>query len=582
MKKPNVVERLLPYYRLLLEVKWHFIGALLFSIIYGVSSGLGMPLMAHKVFPKVFGPEPPSQMVLLLVVIYLPAVFLIRNISGFMSTYLASYSGLKVLENIRFRVFSKLQRLPLLFFQRRKHGDLLSRTMSDTQNLQQMVVGVSNDLFKQPISFISAIGALIYLAFKNEQIIFVFFSLMIIPISILPMRYFGRKVFKKAKAMQQEGGVITECLKENLGAVREVRAFSLQEYEGSKFLTILRGIFKLQLKVVKYTKSLSPAIEFTASIGVAIAIYYAATARIQIEEAAPLLLALYASYEPLKKMGVIHNDIKRGLASLERVEEVLEEPEVIKDAPDGITLKKVKGEIQFHDVSFSYGEGPVLKNISCTLEAGKIYALVGHSGAGKSTFINLTMRFYEPNSGKITLDNHDLKKIKIRNLRDQIALVPQDPILFNDTIANNIGLSRLGSTREEIAAAAEKAHARAFIESFPNGYDTLVGDRGTRLSGGQKQRVAIARAYLKDAQILILDEATSSLDTESESIVQDALKELVKGKTAIMIAHRFSTIKMADQILVFDQGNLVSLGDHESLIKEKSVYYDLYKKQRLG
>ena len=540
-----------------------------------------MPYMAHKIFPKIFGPEPPSEVMLLLVVIYLPIVFLIRGMSGFMSTYLASYAGLKVLEAIRCRVFSKLQRLSLLFFQQRKHGDLLSRTMSDTQNLQQMIVGVSNDLFKQPISFISAVGALVYLAFKNEQVIFVLFSLMIIPICVLPIRYFGRKVFKRAKAMQEQGGVIMECLKENLGAVREVRAFSLQEAEVSKFTNIVRHLFKIQLKIVKYTKSLSPCIEFTASIGVAIAIYYAATTRIQLVEATPLLVALYMSYEPLKKMGVIHNDIKRGLASLERVEEVLEEPELIKDAPDAVTLETVKGEVQFHDVSFSYGEGPVLNHLSCTLEAGKIYALVGPSGAGKSTFIHLVMRFYEAISGKITLDNHDLKQIKVKSLRDHIALVPQDPVLFNDSIANNIGLSRLGSTREEIIAAARKAHAHDFIQSFPKGYDTLVGDRGTRLSGGQKQRIAIARAYLKEAQILILDEATSSLDAESESIIQDTLKELVKGKTAIMIAHRFSTIKMADQILVFDQGNLVGLGDHESLIQEKSVYYDLYQRQRL-
>ena len=570
------MKKLLPYFSLLKPVKWHFIGALICGLIYGISSGFGLPFMSHKVFPLIFGDNPPSDKMLFFAVAYLPAVFLIRNTSGFFNAYLIGYCGVSVLEAIRLKVFTKLQSLSLDFFENHKPGDLLSRTMIDTNQVQTAVVGVSNDLIKQPVTFLGAMGALFYLSIQNSQLIFIFFSLMIVPIVVFPIRFIGRKLYMKALAMQEEMGSVTDLVSENLSAVREVRAFSLENRQIESFLKTIRSLFKMQLKVIKYAKSLSPSIEFVSSLGVAIAIIYAAKMRISLEEVIALIFALYLSYDPIKNIGVINNELKKGLASLRRIEDIINTPDTVIDRPGAQMIEAITGQISFEGVNFSYSEELVLRDISCQLEPGKVHALVGPSGAGKTTFANLVLRLYDIEKGSITLDGKDLRDIKIAGLRRNIALVPQDPVLFNDTVYNNILLSRPDAEKEEVHEAARKAYAHLFIDSFERGYDTIVGSRGTRLSGGQKQRVALARAFLKDAPILILDEATSSLDMESENKIQQALEQLVRGKTVIIIAHRFSTIQMADRILVFDQGQLIATGSHDILIKTNDLYANLY------
>ncbi len=573
------VKKLFPYFKLLKPVKWHFIGALLCGLIYGISSGFGLPFMSHKVFPLIFGDNPPTDKMLFFAVAYLPAVFLIRNTSGFFNAYLIGYCGVSVLEAIRLKVFTKLQSLSLDFFEIHKPGDLLSRTMSDTNQVQTAVVGVSNDLIKQPVTFLGALGSLIYLSIQNSQLIFIFFSIMIVPIVVFPIRFIGRKLYMKALAMQEEMGSVTDLVSENLIAVREVRAFSLEKLQIQSFLNTIRALFKMQLKVIKYAKALSPSIEFVSSIGVAIAITYAAKMRIPLEEVIALIFALYLSYDPIKSFGVINNEFKKGLASLNRIEEIINAPDTVTDRPGAQKIEGVTGQIAFEEVHFSYGEEPVLQGVSCQLDPGKVHALVGPSGAGKTTFANLILRLYDVEKGSITLDGIDLRDIKLDSLRRNIALVPQDPVLFNDTVYNNILLSRPDAEKEEVHEAARKAYAHLFIESFEQGYETIVGSRGTRLSGGQKQRVALARAFLKNAPILILDEATSSLDSESENKIQDALELLVQGKTVIIIAHRFSTIQMADRILVFDRGRLIASGSHDMLLKTNDLYANLYSRQ---
>ena len=572
-------KKLFPYFKLLKLVKWQFIGALLCGLIFGVSSGFGLPFMTHKVFPLIFGDNLPSDKMLFLAVAYLPAVFFIRNVSGFFNAYLIGYCSVTVLEAIRMKVFTKLQSLSLEFFENHKSGDLLSRTMSDTNQIQSAVVGVSNDLIKQPVTFLGALGSLIYLSFQNSQILFIFFSLMIIPISIFPIRFIGRKLYMKALSMQKEMGSITDLVSENLNAVREVRVFSLETVQIKSFLKTIRGLFKIQLKVIKYAKSLSPSIEFVSSIGVAIAIVYAAKIRIPLEEVIPLIFALYLSYDPIKNFGVINNEFKKGLASLTRIEEIINTPDTITDQPLAQNFEVVTGHIAFKKVDFSYKEGGVLQNVSCQLNPGKVHALVGPSGAGKSTFANLILRLYDVKKGSITLDGKDIREIKLDSLRRNIALVPQDPVLFNDTIFNNILLSYPNAKKKAVYEAARKAYAHPFIESFEQGYETIVGNRGTRLSGGQKQRIALARAFLKNAPILILDEATSSLDSESENKIQEALEILVQGKTVIIIAHRFSTIQMADRILVFDQGRLIGNDSHNILLETNDLYAKLYSRR---
>jgi len=290
-------------------------------------------------------------------------------------------------------------------------------------------------------------------------------------------------------------------------------------------------------------------------------------------------MALYLCYEPIKKLGYLNTEINRGGASLERLEYVLNEPLVIADPAQPVPVSRLRGHIAFADVTFAYGDSPALQKVSASIPAGTVCALVGPSGAGKSTFANLVPRFYETGSGHVTIDGIDVRAMKLSDLRRNIALVSQEPVLFNDTIYHNLALGKEGASREEIIAAARSAHAHEFIEKLPQGYDTMVGERGSLLSGGQKQRVAIARAFLRQAPILILDEATSALDSDSEAAVQDALRHLVVGKTVLIIAHRFSTIRDASMILVFDRGEIVAQGDHAALYAGNALYKSLYDRQ---
>jgi subfamily B ATP-binding cassette protein MsbA len=302
---------------------------------------------------------------------------------------------------------------------------------------------------------------------------------------------------------------------------------------------------------------------------------------VKFEDFLTIITAVYISYDPIKKLGAINNEIKRGEAALNRIEVVLKEPVSIRDPENPVPVGRVRGDITFEDVSFAYkAEEPVLTGVSVAVPSGTVCALVGPSGAGKTTFANLVPRFYEVDGGRVAIDGVDIRRMSLGDLRRNVALVSQDPVLFNDTVHNNLLLGRLDATPEEVREAARNAHAEEFILSFPNGYDTVVGERGARLSGGQKQRLAVARAFLRNAPILILDEATSALDSQSEQMIQDALRKLVVGKTVLIIAHRFSTIRDASLILVFDRGSIVARGNHSELYSGNPLYRSLYDRQR--
>ena len=579
---PDSLGKLKPYLALLLPFKWTFIGAILCGVAFGVSSGFGLPFMVAKIFPIVFAKTTPEFLVLVGAVLWLPFVFFIRGISGFYNVYLLGFCGIKLLEEIRLRVFKKLQELPLSYYEKHNTGDILSRTMNDTNQIQMSLTIVANDLIRQPLTLLGALSAVVYLSIVNDQVVFILFSFMIVPLSVFPIRFIGRRLYKRAKSMQSEMGMVTDVVRENLSAVREVRAFNMQARQTDQFMDTVRRFFSMQLKVIKYTKVLSPVIEFVASIGIAVAIFYAARIGVKLEEVVALITALYLSYDPIKKLGAVHNEAKRGIASLNRLEDILNEPVEIDDKPNARIITGAKGKIHFNRVSFSYGEGPVLHKVDCTLEPNIVYALVGPSGAGKSTFANLIPRFYDPVEGTVSLDQTDIRDITQNSLREQIAIVSQDPVLFNDTIFNNIRLSNPAADREAVYEACQNAFAHSFIETFDKGYETIVGERGARLSGGQKQRIALARAFLKNAPILILDEATSALDAESEEKIQAALKKLVQDKTVVMIAHRFSSIRLVDEIVVFDAGEILGQGSHEKLFESCKLYRELYERQNLG
>jgi len=578
-----MIRRFLPYVKYLRAVRAPLFGAIACGVLYGVIYGAGLPLMIKYVFPHIFGENRQELTAVQLVglALWLPLVFAIRAVAGYLNSYWIQLSGVRVLEAIRLDFFRKLQALPLAFFHRMSTGELISRGLGDTNQLQNTLTSVANDLIKQPATLIGALAFIAYEAFREQGMALVLASLAIVPLCVFPIRYVGKKLIRRTQLLQSQAGTITNRFAENLAGVREVRAFGLEQYEVGRFADLTNALVRAQMKVAKYSLALTPSIEVISAVGLSVTLVYAYRTHVHLASFVSILMALYASYEPIKKLGAVNNELRRGSASLDRLEEVLNEPVTIADPADPTTVGRLRGDLDFRDVGFFYKAGtPVLSAVSVRIPAGTVCALVGPSGAGKTTFASLVPRFYDVTSGTILADGIDLRSMRFSDLRRNIALVSQDPVLFNETLYNNLLLGRPDATREEVMAAAVNAHAHEFITAFPQGYETLAGERGARLSGGQKQRLAIARAFLRNAPILILDEATSALDSESEAAIQAALKKLMAGKTVLIIAHRFSTIRDASMILVFDEGRVVATGSHAQLYGANPLYRSLYDRQQ--
>ena len=578
-----MIRRFRPYFSYLRAHRGLLIVAILCGIIAGVASGAGLPYMVKKVFPVIFAKDavPLTAWELALITLWIPAVFLVRGVATYLNTYFIQLVGTRVLESIRLDFFRKLQILPLSFFQKNSTGDLISRGLSDANQLQVTLTTVANEIIKSPASLLGSIGFVAYTAYTEQGVALVLVTLAVVPLSVLPIRYIGKKLIKRAGRIQAELGGVTDIFSENLSATKEVRAFGLEARETTRFSRASQTLIRAQMKFMKYEKALTPLIEIISSAGIAFTLLYAYKVQLAQDTFITLITALYASYEPIKKLGSLNNELKRGIGALDRLEAVLQAPVAIVDAPAALPLPRATGELVFENVGFSYAASePVLRDVSVRLPAGTVCALVGPSGAGKSTFANLVPRFFDPVAGRVTLDGHDLRQLRLADLRRAIAVVSQDPVLFNDTIFNNLLIARPEATVAEVETAARAAFAHEFINGFPDGYATVVGERGARLSGGQKQRLALARAFLRNAPILILDEATSALDSESEAAIQLALKQLVVGKTVLIIAHRFSTIRDATKILVFDQGQIVADGTHAELHAGNALYRSLYDRQQ--
>ena len=623
------MRRFLPYFKYLRKVRVTLIAGIFFGVLYGAAGGLGVPLMVQYVIPRVlladptpapsaapaskpsffsaehlfgrFLPPPPpaaahpapqavapapvrpplTSWQVWAIALWLPLIFIVRGVAGYLNTYLIQLSGVRILEQIRLDYFRKLQSLPLAFFHRISTGELISRGLNDTNQLQNTLTVIANDLIKQPATLVSTIAAVVILAYQEQGLLLVLVCLLTVPLAVFPIRYVGKKLVSRAIALQAQAGTITDRFTENLGGVKEVRAFGLEAYEIDRFARLSASLVRANMKVVKYAQMLTPSIEILSAIGISITFVYAYKFNVHSGGFLGILTALFLSYEPLKKLGAVNNELKRGGASLLRLEAVLDEPEPISDPANPKTVTRLRGEVAFAGVTFSYQEStPVLRHIQVRIPAGTICALVGPSGAGKTTFANLVPRFYEADRGRVTIDGIDVRDMRLADLRRNIALVSQDPVLFNESLFQNLLLGRPDASPEEVYAAARNANAHEFITAFPQGYQTLAGERGSQLSGGQKQRMAIARAFLRNAPILILDEATSALDGESEAAVQAALQRLVVGKTVLIIAHRFSTIRDASMILVFDRGEIVAQGAHQALYEDNALYRSLYDRQR--
>jgi subfamily B ATP-binding cassette protein MsbA len=578
-----MIRRFRPYFSYLRAHRGLLIVAILCGIIAGVASGAGLPYMVKKVFPVIFAKDavPLTAWELALITLWIPAVFLVRGVATYLNTYFIQLVGTRVLESIRLDFFRKLQILPLSFFQKNSTGDLISRGLSDANQLQVTLTTVANEIIKSPASLLGSIGFVAYTAYTEQGVALVLVTLAVVPLSVLPIRYIGKKLIKRAGRIQAELGGVTDIFSENLSATKEVRAFGLEARETARFSLASQTLIRAQMKFMKYEKALTPLIEIISSAGIAFTLLYAYKVQLAQDTFITLITALYASYEPIKKLGSLNNELKRGIGALDRLEAVLQAPVAIVDAPAALPLPRATGELVFENVGFSYAASePVLRDVSVRLPAGTVCALVGPSGAGKSTFANLVPRFFDPIAGRVTLDGHDLRQLRLADLRRAIAVVSQDPVLFNDTIFNNLLIARPEASVAEVEAAARAAFAHDFVTGFPDGYATVVGERGARLSGGQKQRLALARAFLRNAPVLILDEATSALDSESEAAIQLALKKLVVGKTVLIIAHRFSTIRDATKILVFDQGQIVADGTHAELHSGNALYRSLYDRQQ--
>lgn len=576
---PMFLKRFGPYFQYLRPVRTQFALGLFFGVVAAAASGAGLPFVIKVLVPLITAEGAPTGLQLLLILSTVPIAFSLRAVGSFLNAYYMAYAGMHVLERLRLMVFEKIQELPLGFFQRNNVGDLMSRVLGDTAQLQNAIVKVVNSLVKEPATLVSAIAFLIYLTITEREAAFMLIALASVPACILPIKIIGKRILKKSRLAQQQAGEINNVLSENLGSVREVRAYNLEAREMNRFELACHRFFKLSLKTVKYDKALSPLIELVSAFAIVFALYVAVQKNISPEIIAAILTALYMCYDPIKKLGAVSNVIRKAEASLDRLEYVLKTEDTVPECQDPVAARTFHGAIAFEAVNFSYQEEAALRDIDVRIAPGEVVALVGPSGAGKSTFANMVPRFYDPQTGRVLIDGIDIRKFKKHDLRSQVALVSQDAILFNESIAENIGLGRPGASPESIRNAAQMANADDFITTLDGGFEYLVGERGNRLSGGQRQRISIARAFLKDVPIIVLDEPTSALDAESEHAIQAALDSLSKGRTVLIIAHRFSTIQHADRILVFDKGRILASGTHAELYANNSLYKSLYDKQ---
>ena len=584
--------------------RWHLIGGFLAGLIYSISSGVGLPVLLKTVLPVFFGKEDEVSprvvaaarwlfgqdyvgRMLVAMCLALPVVFLLRGVAGFANRYLVNQAGFILLENIRMAVFTRLQQLPLAFYQQHNSGDLTARLMADTDQLKNVVVNVSGDIVRQPCTLLAAIGYLVYLSVTNRSALFALVAMLSIPLCALPIRLASRRLRKRSRQLAKAGGELTSVVTESMQAPLEIRAYNLQAQQTERFQERIRGIFRVSMRSVFYQAITGPIIEIVSACGFAAALYLGTRMGMDFATFTALGAALYMCYEPIKKLSNFQGLFRSGGAALERLEEVLDAEDTVPSPANPTAFPARPTSLEFHAVDFRYttrsSDAPLaLRGVTLKVEPGQVVALVGPSGAGKSTFVALIPRFYDPTAGSITLGGVNLRELDTTALRQHIAVVPQTPALFNTTIAENIRLGRAGASEAEVRAAAARAFVSDFIETLPHGYETLVGERGTALSGGQRQRIAIARAFLKDAPILILDEATSALDSESEAKIQLALRALVQGRTTFMIAHRFSSIGLATRILVFEGGRITGDGSHSELSANHAAYRRMCEMQRLG
>lgn len=517
-----------------------------------------------------------------MVAIGILAVFLIKGVFDYCANYLINLVGYSAVTDLRQDVFEHVVHQDAHFFEANSTARVMSSIMNDLEKIQVALSHILADLLRQSFTAMGLLAVVVQTDWKLA-----IGSLTVLPFVLVPTARLGRRLRGTTRRAQDDAAELNQALQETLSGHQVVKSFGAEEVESNRFRDRAERLRDSNLRYVAQQAIASPLIEFFGAVTIVGLLTYA---REQIKADAmttgqftSFVIALLMLYEPVKRLTGIHNIFQQALGASQKVFEYLDGDQQVKESEHAVALGKFKTAIEFHDIRFQYptSEGPVLDGVSLEVKAGEVVALVGSSGAGKTTLANLVPRFYDVTEGSIKIDGHDLRELKMASLRSHISIVAQDTFLFNDSVSANIGYGRLHATPEQIRQAARDSLAEEFILRMPDGYDTIIGERGAKLSGGQRQRLAIARALLKDAPILILDEATSHLDTESERLVQTALQRLMEHRTVIVIAHRLSTVRRADKIVVLDRGRIAESGKHDDLLAQGGIYRRLYELQFL-
>ena len=572
-------------FKYLLPYKGRFALGVFFGMLYGLTNGLLLLVIRYttnKVLPDgnnaLMNGDTTSAVALLDVIwicAAIPAIMLIRGLFTYMNAYFMTWTSLRVLSDIRVKLFARLMNQSLDFFGKRKSGDMIQTVFNQTRMAQMALTTVASDAVKQPFAILTSLAVLFHI---NWQ--FTILALFVFPLCIFPVIAVGKKVRKAGGKEEEEAGMLMVVMQEAFAGFRVVKSHGREDYEIKRFTSANDKMMGFILRWRKALEAVGPAVEAVASIGIAAALVFVYYNDLSAGDFIALNGGFVMLYPPFKSLSRIHILLQKCLSATSKVFELMHQDLDIADAENAPPLKNVKGQITFDKLSFHYKEGiPAVQDIDFTIEAGKSYALVGPSGAGKTTLFSLLMRFYDPKEGRILIDGQDIKEVQQATLRDHVGIVNQDTFLFHDTIYNNILYGDPNATREQVEEAARRAHAHDYILEQDKGYDTIIGDKGGALSGGQQQRLSIARAILRDAPILLLDEAMSALDTESEQKIKEALDTLSKGKTTIAIAHRLSTILNADQIVVMENGRVQDQGSHKELLERSPLYQRLYNLQ---
>lgn len=549
-----------------------------FPIVFGTEE---LPRQAQDLLARYVQPEDMEKAKLWAVVLLIPLLMLARGFGTYFNTYLLAKAGTNMLRHLWVDLFTRLQTLSFSYFDRNKRGELMTTVIQFAQNIQNQLVHVSNDLIIQPLTLVFALAYLVYASITSRESAMLLVNLAISALVVPLVRVIGKSMIKKMRSSLSGLKTVTATVEETLTAQREVRAFNLEQRQANRLYSLIVKYNNKILMMTAWRQSLAPAIEIVSALALAYSLYQGCGDGLTLEQFAAIATAFYFCYDPLKRLGESMNQVQIMGVMVHALNSILHAKDETPEPAEPRALPRpVQGEVVFDKVSFAYTKAKmVLKDISVHVKPGEIVALVGPSGSGKTTFINLICRFYDVSKGRVMIDGVDVRELAREDRVRSIGLVSQFSALFRDTILENIRIGRPGASRAEVKVAGDCARVTEFAEARPEGYDYVLAEGGGGLSGGQRQRVSIARAFLKNAPILILDEATSALDMKSEAYIQEALEELAHGHTTFIIAHRFSTIRMAQRILVFEEGRIIADGAHAALYESCELYKSLYDEQ---